>query len=225
MRRTALWVFIIFLSLTALIAIVSVFGEEFGDLQIRILGTSLTISISSVCAMSGAAFIERNKMKEVGLAGIGCSVLAALLLMVMIWGDPNSDVFLKTTSSFVILALGFAHGFLLALPDLDEKHRWVQHLTFVTIALLAGFLLVLLWGEIDNNFVFKTLAAVSIIAGLETLVIPMLMKMKRKDPEMPIEGDDFYYHEELHLQHIEGERYRDHESGKEYIVSEMDNTH
>ena len=61
-RKLALKIFIGFLGLTAVIAIISVLAGQFGELQWKILGTTFTISAASICSMSCAAFIEKKKI-------------------------------------------------------------------------------------------------------------------------------------------------------------------
>lgn len=213
-KKQALRLFIAFLGLTALIAIASVLGGEFGSLQIKILVTCFTISAASICSMSCAAFIEKNKRTELGLSGIVLSIIAAVLVILGVWMDFASEDYWKTTATFSILAIAFAHAFLLALPDLDRNQQWVQLASSVSIGVLALLILVVLWAEIDSEGYLRLIAVVSILVGLETLVVPILMKMRKG------EGGT---HESLVLEHVEGERYRA-ADGRVYQVIEIDPT-
>ena len=51
-KKVLLKLFVGFLILTAIIAIISVLSGEFGELQGKILATTLTISMASICSMS-----------------------------------------------------------------------------------------------------------------------------------------------------------------------------
>lgn len=55
-RRLLLKIFIGFLSLTALVAILSVLSHKFGETQLKVLLTTLSITAGSICAMSCAAY-------------------------------------------------------------------------------------------------------------------------------------------------------------------------
>jgi hypothetical protein len=211
-KKQALRSFIAFLGLTALIAIVSVLGGEFGSLQIKILVTCFTISAASICSMSCAAFIEKNKRTELGLAGIVLSVLAAVLVILGVWMDFSDEEYWKTTATFSILAIAFAHAFLLALPELDRSQKWVQLASSVSIGVLALLILAALWAEIDNEGYLRLVAVLSILVGLLTLVVPILMKMRKGDEEG---------HPSLVLEHVEGERYRA-ADGRVYRVVEIE---
>ena len=130
-RRLALKAFLGFFGLTALIAIVSVLAGEFGKLQGKILATTVTISAASICSMSCAAFIEGKKLARFGLCGIVLSVCAAVLVMVGVWPEIESERYWRTTFTFGVAAIAFAHAFLLCLPELDDRQKWVQTVSLV----------------------------------------------------------------------------------------------
>ena len=104
LKRFALRSFLLFLAFTALVAIISVLTGSFGEVQLRILLTSLTISTASICAMSCAAFIERKDRTILGAAGIICSVAAALVIIFGIWFEPSEDTFWKLSITLVVAA-------------------------------------------------------------------------------------------------------------------------
>jgi hypothetical protein len=210
-RKLSLKVFIGFLAFTALIAIVSVLSGDFGDVQLKILATTFTISAASICSMSCAAFIEKSKLRSLGLSGILLSVAAAILLIIGIWPEIKSDEYRKITFTLITSAVAFAHAFLLVLPELDDRQKWVQTVSSCSIGILAVQIVVAVWGEIENEDYYRLLAVVAIIVGLETLVIPILMKLRKGNGKK---------RELLILEHLEGETYRD-STGKIYNVQEI----
>jgi hypothetical protein len=213
-RKLSLKLFIGFLGLTALVAIVCVLGGEFGELQVKILLTSTTISAASICAMSCAAFIEKRKLATLGLGGIGFAVVAAALVILGVWAEIEAEGFWKLTGSVSVVAVGLAHAFLLVLPELDPGHRWVQWATVITIGVLALQIIVAIFGEIESEGYYQILAAVAILVALGTLVVPILMKLRKGDGAAAAV-------ETLVLTRI-GERiYRDHD-GREYRVTEIE---
>lgn len=202
--------FIGFLILTAVIAIITVISGEFGDIQARILGTTFTISIASICAMSCAAFIEKKNFKPVGIIGMVFALMSAILIIAEIWGSVGSDHYYKITFSVVVCTFSFAHTLLLFLPKLDEDKEWVQRATALTIALLAVQIIVGIWFEIDNQIYFRVMTVIAILVGLETLVIPILMKLKKGNGAEK---------EMLNLEKVDDHIYKD-ASGKIYEVKE-----
>jgi hypothetical protein len=138
-------------------------------------------------------------------------VVAAGLLIAGVWLEPHNDEYWKTAVTFVIAAVAFAHAFLLVLPTLDATQKWVQRVSTVTIGLLALQIAVAVWGEISNEGYYRCLAVVAIIVGLETLAIPMLMKLRKgNEQEKPT----------LVLEKLEGDIYRD-TTGKQYHLKEI----
>jgi|GEM_PF-698109 len=210
-RKLSLKAFLGFLGLTALIAIVSVLSDSFGEFQTKILATSFTISAASICSMSCAAFIEKKKREGLGLSGIFFSIVAAILLIVGIWSDIKSDEYWKIMITFGIAAVAFAHAFLLLLPKLDNRQKWVQWVSSACIGILALLIVVLLWTELDNEAYNRLLAVVAIIVGLETLAIPILIKLRKGDEPYP---------QKLILEKLEGDLYKD-AAGKKYQLKEI----
>ena len=210
-KKLFLRVFVGLLALAALVAIISVLSGEFGKLQLKILATSITISAASICSMSCAAFIEKKKLSELGLSGIFLSISAAILLIVGMWPEIDSEGYWRTTITFVVFAIAFAHAFLLVLPELDDKHKWVQLASLVSIGALALLIVVAVWGEIRDEVYCRLLAVVAIIVGLETLVVPILMKSRKGNSQE---------RKSLVLKSMGGEMYKD-SAGKVYNVKEL----
>lgn len=210
-RKLSLKIFLGFLGLTATIAIISVLSGEFGETQVEVLLTSLTISAASVCSMSCAAFIEKKKLKKVGFIGIALSVISAALLITAMWLDIDNEMYGKTTITFCVAAVAFAHAFLLVIPKLDNNQKWVQRVSSVSIAILALLIILAVCGEIDSQGYYRFLAVVAIIVGLETLAIPMLMKLRKGNAQG---------RQKLVLEKLEGDIYRD-SAGKQYQLKEI----
>lgn len=212
LRQTLLKVFVCFLILTAVFSIVSVLIGEFGEFQVKALVTTLTISAASICAMACAAFIEKQKMHGVGVTGIALSVMSAALIIAGLWLEAGSGDYWKMTASVGIAAAAFAHVFLLVLPDLDAKHRWIQQVSTCSIALLALLIILAVIAENLDEGYFRLLAALAIIVGLETLVIPILMKLRKRGKQVL---------DKLILERIDGELFTD-SAGKIYKVTKAD---
>jgi hypothetical protein len=210
--RLSLKIFIGFLGLTALIAMISVMMGKFGELQEKILATSATISAASICLMSCAAFIDRKKHVKVGLLGVVLSVSAAILVIGGIWSEINNSVAERIMITLIVSAVAFAYAFLLVLPELDDRHKWVQPVSSVSIGILALQIIVAVWGDIENSWYLRFIAVVAIIVGLETVVIPILMKLRK------IGGRA---NGKIVLEKIEGDVYRD-TTGKKYRLTEID---
>lgn len=205
--------FISFLILTALIAIVSVLSGTFGEIQGNILATTFTISAASICSMACAAFMEKRKRPAISAIGIVLCAVTAVLVIIGIWAMNDVEPYWKTTGTCGVLALAFTHAFLLALPNLDNRQRWVQFVSFLCIGILAVLIVAALWIQKEEwkDLYFRVLTVTSILVGLETLVIPILMKLQK--------GQD-WHKEKLILEKIEGDLYKN-SAGKKYHLTEI----
>ena len=137
-------------------------------------------------------------------------MVAAILVIVGIWSEINSDIFWKTAFSIMVTAIAFAHAFLLLLPELDDRYHWIQKWSTGVIGLLALQIVFALWTEINDEFYYRLLAVVAIILGLQTLVVPILIKFRGGEAKKQL----------LKLDHVEGNIYRD-ATGKRFKVEEI----
>lgn len=179
LRRLSLWVFIGFLVVTALVAIVAVVSGDFGEFEIKTLVSSVVISGASVCVMVNAIFAERRLQPRLGRGGALLAVAAAGMLLAGIWSERNEDEFWKATVTVVILAVGLAYALLLLLPELRGKQRWVQTTSSLSIGALAGMSIAAIWVEFSEGWYIRLLAVAAILVALHTLVIPVLVWLRR----------------------------------------------
>jgi hypothetical protein len=214
-RVTFLRGFIGFLVLTALVAVVTVVRGEFGDLQAKILGTSLTISIASVCSLSSAAYLERGGHRWAGFSGIVFAFTGGVMLIGIMWIELTGDFYIKSTLTLIIGAFSFAHALLLLLPNLRKSYEWIQTSMIVSITLLALMGSVAIWSELENDLYFRVLIVVAIAVGLQTVVIPLLLKIQSEDTEGKKEEN-----ERLILEKAEDGTYHDTKGGR-YSVEKI----
>lgn len=220
-RSILLKLFIAFLSLTAIIGIATVLTGEFGEVQLKVLATTFTISAASICAMACAAYIEKRR-PEPGWIGIVLSFIAAAMLIAGMWAEFDSEEYWKTTVSLIVLGLAFAHSLLLQLPDLGESD-WVQAVAAGLVGILALMLIAVFWGEIDNEGYYRVLAVVSIIVVLFTLVVPVLMFIAKPKQAPALPSPDAPATKALVLMPMKGDYYQDAE-GAMYRVERVPET-
>ncbi len=176
-RRVLLKVFIGFLSLTAMVAVISLLSHQFGQTEIKVLVTTFAISAGSICAMSCAAFLERNGPRAMGMTGILTAGITVGLVVNGVWSKITQDTYWKTAFTVGVVAVGIAHGCLLRLPKLAPHHRWIQNASSILVTLLAGQVIVPVWGHIDDQGYYRWMAAVSVVLVLLTLVIPICHRL------------------------------------------------
>ena len=122
-RRRALQIAIGFLVLTALVAIVSVFMDDFGHVYTKILATCFTISVACLCIIASTAFIEQRQQVAIGTIGILLSLVAAGLIITGMWAEFRFDWYWKTSACLTVCAIASAHCFLLLIPQLARRQH------------------------------------------------------------------------------------------------------
>jgi len=176
-KRLSLGSLIGFLSLSALIAIGALLSGDFGSTQIKVILTTLTISGASICAMACSAFVEKRGRSAIGVLGIVCAAIAAGLTIGGIWGEFSSELYWKSTVTTIIASISLAHSLLLFIPALAPNYRWTQGALSLTAAILAGMILVAVWGEISGAGYYRVLGVVAVLVVLLTLIVPICARL------------------------------------------------
>lgn len=192
-RRVAIVFVIVSLSLAALVGIVTLLTGEFGELQGKVMLTTLLTAGFAITSLCHLAVVGRS-LRVVGFAGIGASALALIAGAVLIWRpwDNWNEGWESTLKAFVVLAItaaSLAQANLLLL--LAGRRKSVVRIgVFVTVALIALLALLLFppvitEGEIpgDNGDVYwRFVGVVAILDVLGTIVIPVLGRVYRDGP-------------------------------------------
>jgi hypothetical protein len=185
-RRTAVLFIIVSLSLTALVGIVTLLTATFGEVQGKIILTTLLVAGFSITALCHLAVVGRA-LRVVGFVGIGVSVLALATGAILIWSswDNSTEVWgnvLKAFFVFGILAVSLAHANLLLLLE-DRRSLAIRYgliATVVMIAALAALIIIPIVtdGRIpgDNDGYWRALGVIAILDALGTIVLPVLSR-------------------------------------------------
>ncbi len=172
--------FVVFLVLTAIIAIVTVLSGEFGSVQGKILAASFSVSLASICAMSSAVFMEQRRSSLLGALGIAVAAVALLLFNAFLWLEVSWGPLWQTAFCSITLMIGLAHGFLLQLPRLSPAQRWVQRAAAYAIALSVALICagIIRPDQIAEAFGYPQLLTISAIAVvLLSVLVPIYARM------------------------------------------------
>lgn len=202
-RRTAVVFVIVSLSIAALLGIVTLFTGEFGDVQAKILLTTLLVAAFAITALCHLAVVGRS-LRIVGYVGIGASALALVLGLILIWvsWDNWSEVFSYVAQAFgvlSILAASLAQANLLLLLAARQQRviRIGLYVTLGAIALLALLLslTIITEGDIpgsDGDLYWRFIGVIAILDVLGTIVLPVLGRVYREGTAavtVRLEGD------------------------------------
>jgi hypothetical protein len=203
-RRAAIIVIVVSLGVSALVGIVTVLTGDFGEVQGKILLTTLLLAGFSITSLCHLAVVGRA-LRVVGFIGIGTSFVAFAAGASLIWRDWNtwddpSELVLKTFFVGSILAASLAQANLLLL--LGERRSLVIRvglyatLAFIAALALLGILPILTDGGIpgDNGDPYaRAVAVVAILDALGTIVVPVMSRFVRD------EGSSGERHETLRI--------------------------
>jgi uncharacterized membrane protein len=190
-RRIAIVFIIVSLSIAALFGIVTLLTGEFGEIQGKILLTTLAMAGFSITALCHLAVVGRS-LRIVGFVGIAVSALAFVTGAVLIWRDWSnwSDVWeltLKTFAVFAIAAVSIAHANLLLLLS-GRRNQILRVTLWITVALIAVVAVLIIIpvvteGEIpgDNGDAYwRVFGVFAILDVLGTIVLPVVGRVTRE---------------------------------------------
>jgi hypothetical protein len=181
LKRPLLYLLIGSVVLGAVLGIIIVLRNKWGWFEVRVVLTTLTVAIASLCGLAcdlSRTPRGRNVLPNVGLA---LTFLAAVMILGGIWADVDSEGYWKMTVSLAIFAIANVHVSLLSIARLAGRFRWVFLVTCQVIYGLALLLWIMIIWEIDNDRMFRFLAALSILDAALTLVIPLLHRISKAD--------------------------------------------
>jgi hypothetical protein len=188
LRRVFLITLIASVVTSALIGIGVLLLGNFGLIEVRVLMTTMVMTVVSVLGLACGAYIEIRGGKYLPLAGIGFSVTAGLMSFLVIWDVLDDDeIFIKSFLTVTLLATACSHLSLLALARLDRRFSWTRISAVICVALLCGILLFILWFEPtgDSDLIYRILGVLGILLASITVVTPVLHKLSsdRSDVE------------------------------------------
>jgi hypothetical protein len=191
-RRVAIIAIIVSLSLTAIVGIITLLGGAFGDVQGKVLLTTLLFAVFSISVLCHLAVVGRA-LQLVGFTGVAVSsvsLLGGLLLIWAEWTDPGAQaVVIKLFAVAGILAVGLAHSNLLLLLG-QRRNRVVRVLLYATVAIIGLVALLLCIpiatdGDIpgdDGDGYWRLVGVVAILDVLGSIVLPVTGRFLRDDP-------------------------------------------
>lgn len=178
-KRVFLYLLIGSVGISALLGILVILIGDFGRFETRVLLTTLTISVASICGLSCGAAWESRRLQVLPLVGIGLSVLAALCWIAGIWTDVFSDFFWRVTATFTVFAAAVSQVSLLRLARLSDQFRWLVPTTYVVVLAAPVIVSVMIWGEVDESTMIRLLGCAGILSAAVTVLTPVLHRLSR----------------------------------------------
>src|SRR6187431_2566408 len=121
-RRIFLYALIASVGVSAVIGIGVLLFGDLGSIEVRVLFTTLTVTVTSIFGLACGAYLETGRGRYLPITGIALSIVAALMCFLIIWDvlDDN-EVFIKSFLTATMIAAACSHLSLLSLARLDKK--------------------------------------------------------------------------------------------------------
>ncbi|MEM3074337.1 MAG: hypothetical protein QW727_00110 [Candidatus Pacearchaeota archaeon] len=120
LKRAFLISMIVSLSISALIGIIIFLLGEFGDIQTKILLTTLTIGGFSLAGLCSATLYDKQRYTLFGLLGIIVAVLGFIVTTALIWEVLGLSNVWRFGLTLILLSFTFSHVSLLLLIDTEK---------------------------------------------------------------------------------------------------------
>ena len=184
-RKLFLYLLIASVAVCALMGIGVILFGTFGEFEQKVLGTTFTITLTSILGLACGAYYEAKGAQVMPFTGIALSVTAAALVIFVIWAHAvTGDIYAKSTVTASMLATTFGLLSLVSLATLDRRFAWSRTVIIIAAAILDAILLWILWfqPEGDSEIVTRTIGVLSIIIASFIVLTPVFHRLSRTEP-------------------------------------------
>lgn len=168
------------LSISALLGVWVLLVGEIGEVEERILMTTLSFGGFSVTGLAASVRLDRRRFVPIGVGGLIASGVALALSLTSIWaGIDDSEVFFRLLGTSVVLAVALAYASLVLLVRPGHGAvAAVVAMTEIFAGVIAASIIGIIWADTDPpEWMARGLGALAILAVLGTLVAPILNRV------------------------------------------------
>jgi hypothetical protein len=182
-RKLALSIFFASVAINAILGIIALLVGDFGDIQGKILMTSLSVSAASVMSLAMFPARERGLLGIIPDAGVALSVAGFGLLVILVWTEFREDSFARIVGSTLTFAVTAGYASLIALATVRPKFDIVVRAAYVLAAVLSLFIVFAIWGEPSEKYWLRIMGVISILLAAATVSIPVLHRLSRAEED------------------------------------------
>ncbi len=103
-KKTFLYSLVVSVLLSAILGIIAILSGRFGWVEIRIILTTVTIALASICGLACGAYLGTKTAKALPLSGIVFTLLAAAMIIMGMWIEVGSEGYWKLAASISVFA-------------------------------------------------------------------------------------------------------------------------
>ena len=180
MKKYFIYGLIVSLVITGLMGIGVLLNGKLGELQIKVLLTTLTFTVYSIIGLCCNSIVG-GKYSVFGKFGLGVTFIGLLYAVVTNWATLKSDDFLQLRLSLFIISLCFAHCSLMLLVKAYNSAISVVRVIAISASVIAAIIVVSINYNLDATVgIFKLLGVVSIVGVIATIIAPILAFIAKK---------------------------------------------
>ncbi|HHI81467.1 MAG TPA: hypothetical protein ENK02_16010 [Planctomycetes bacterium] len=180
-KRWALLGLIGSIGISALMGIGVLLLGSFGATEEKILATTGTLAMFSLCSLVGGTYFEAREKRWATLAGLGLALAATLLLLTGIWGGIQGGEYWKFTGSLTVYALATAHLELLSIARLAQRFAWARVSVIVLTYCLATLVAGMIYADREGDAAIRILGVLSILVAALSILIPIFHRLSREE--------------------------------------------
>lgn len=183
MRRLGLRVFFASVALNAALAIVALLAGSFGELEGKILFSSLCVTGALVLVLACEAARERGRLGLLPRVGAAASLAGFALLMAGIWTESSDDNLSRVAGTLLAAAVAAALVSVLSLADLAPRFRWTFRAAAGLALALAALTAAGIWGSFEGDWFGRWVGVVAVALAAFVIVVPVLGRVGRKEAD------------------------------------------
>jgi hypothetical protein len=166
---------------TAVLGIAALsFPTDSWELEIKAFLTTAILTAASICGLACAGCLQRGH-RVLPTAGLILTPIAAILLLLGMWIEIESENYWKLAITATVFAIACAHLSMLFMANLAGVYRWAYLAAYQLVFGLAALVTVGFVFELfDHDRFWRLTGGVSILVAAITLLIPVFHYMSRE---------------------------------------------
>jgi hypothetical protein len=188
LNRLVLRAFLASIAVNAALGIWALLGGDFGETQGKVLATSFLVSGAMLGVLVNGAAVRRRVLWPLPLVAAVCAAAGMLWFVLALWVEADDEAWFKIGGTLLTVAAGATLAGLLALLGLRRAHEPLRWVADALIAVLCLTVIVVMWAEIDTDWVGRVIGVESVLVAALTLAIPALSRFAPPPPDLPPPG-------------------------------------
>ena len=167
---------------SALMGSYAVLREDFGETETRLLLSTLTIFGASAITLACGLAWERGRLGVVPPLGVGLGLVGLVLMLVLIWGDPDTDrpLLVKAVATEVTLAVAATHASLVGVVGMGRRASPAVSAALGLNGVLTAMTIVPIWWESvgEADAYWRVYGSLFVLLVAVTIAIPVLRRLQ-----------------------------------------------